>query len=123
MKKMQIYDPAMCCPTGVCGPGVDRELIRVSTVLYYLKKNGVLVERYSLTANPSAYVENAAINELLTLEGPDILPIIMVEGEIVKTKGYPTNEEFCEMLEVPETFLKSLLTDISPGCSCNGGKC
>ena len=24
MKKMVIYDPAMCCSTGVCGPSVDK---------------------------------------------------------------------------------------------------
>lgn len=33
MKKMIIFEPAMCCSTGVCGPGVDPELLRVSTVI------------------------------------------------------------------------------------------
>ena len=41
MKKMNIYEPAMCCPTGVCGVGVDPELLRISTVLNNLKKKGV----------------------------------------------------------------------------------
>lgn len=58
MKKMIIFDPAMCCSTGVCGPGVDPELLRVSTVLSNLKKNGIQVERYNLSHNPEAFVHN-----------------------------------------------------------------
>ena len=52
MKKMIIFEPAMCCSTGVCGPAVDKELLRVSTVLNNLKNKGILVERYNLTSNP-----------------------------------------------------------------------
>lgn len=37
MKKMITFDPAMCCSTGVCGPSVDKELLRVATVLNTLK--------------------------------------------------------------------------------------
>lgn len=33
MKKMKIFEPAMCGPTGLCGMGVDPELLRISTVL------------------------------------------------------------------------------------------
>ena len=32
MSKLEIFDPAMCCSTGVCGPSVDPELLRVSTI-------------------------------------------------------------------------------------------
>lgn len=38
MKTMQIFEPAMCCSTGLCGVGVDPELLRISTVLDTLKK-------------------------------------------------------------------------------------
>ena len=33
MKKIEIFDPAMCCSTGVCGPSVNPELIRVAAVV------------------------------------------------------------------------------------------
>ena len=39
MKRMQIFEPAMCCSTGLCGVGVDPELLRVSAVLNTLRKN------------------------------------------------------------------------------------
>lgn len=119
MKTMQIFDPAMCCPTGVCGPSVDKELIRISTILYHLKKNGITVERFNLSSTPQVYVDNKEINRLLMDEGVDILPVIMVEGVVVKTKGYPSNEEFCEWLGVSEDQLRSSLSGIgkAPGAT------
>ncbi len=123
MKKMQIYDPAMCCPTGVCGPSVDKELIRISTILYNLKKNGIQVERFNLSSTPQVYVDNEAINSLLVGEGVEILPVIMVEGEVVKTKGYPTDEEFCQWLDVSEACLRTNLTALGKAPCCDGGKC
>lgn len=123
MKKMQIYDPAMCCPTGVCGPSVDKELIRISTILYNLKKNGIQVERFNLSSTPQVYVDNEAINSLLVAEGVEILPVIVVEGEVVKTKGYPTDEEFCQWLGVSEACLRTNLMALGKAPCCDGGKC
>lgn len=37
MKKMSIYEPALCCETGLCGVNVDPELLRITTVLNNLK--------------------------------------------------------------------------------------
>jgi hypothetical protein len=106
MKKMVIFDPAMCCSTGVCGPSIDPELLRVATVLNNLKSRGIIVERYNLSNNPQAFVDNKEINEMLNSDGIDILPVTMVDGAVVKTKAYPTNEEFCEILDIPENYLK-----------------
>lgn len=50
MNTIKIYEPAICCPTGPCGVGVDPELLRVSTVLNTLKRNGVEVQRFNLPA-------------------------------------------------------------------------
>ena len=107
MKKMVIFDPAMCCPTGVCGPSVDKNLLRVSTVLNRLKKKGVNVERHNLSSNPHAFIDNKIVNKFLVDEGTDVLPITMVDGEIVKTREYPTNEDFVKLLEIPKEYLMS----------------
>lgn len=109
MKKMIIFDPAMCCPTGICGPSVDKNLLRVSTVLNRLDKKGVTVERHNLSDNPQAFVDNGQINKLLMDEGIDILPVTTIDGEIVKTKEYPTDEEFVELLEIPAEYIMSEL--------------
>lgn len=105
MKKMKIYDPAMCCSTGVCGPSVDKNLLRVSTVLNRLEKKGIKVDRFNLSSEPQDFIDNKLVNDLLVSEGVDILPIIIVDGEIVKTKGYPTNDEFIELLEISSEYL------------------
>ncbi len=121
MKNMVIFESAMCCSTGVCGPSVDKKLLRISTVLDNLNKNGVMVERYNLSNNPRIFVDNKTINELLEKEGADVLPVTMLDGEVVKKKDYPTNQEFCELLEVPEKFL-SKKTEPEGGC-CSGDDC
>ncbi|AYD39566.1 arsenical resistance operon transcriptional repressor ArsD [Clostridium fermenticellae] len=125
MKKMIIFDPAMCCSTGVCGPSVNPELLRVSTVINSLQNKGIPIERYNLSGNPQIFVDNKTINEMLNKDGVDILPVTMVDGVVVKTKAYPTNKEFCKLLEIPEDYLKIKLKVRKPssGCGCNGGCC
>lgn len=116
MKKMIIFDPAMCCSTGVCGPSVNPELLRVSTVINKLQKKGVVIERHNLTNNPQIFVDNKTINELLNEEGVEILPVTIVDGAVAKTKAYPTNEEFCRFLDISEDYLKTGLKIKSKGC-------
>lgn len=123
MKKMVIFESAMCCSTGVCGPSVDPELLRISTVISNLKNNGVLVERYNLTSNPQMFVDNKEINRMLNTNGAEILPVTMVDGNVVKIKIYPTDEEFCKYLGVSEKYLKGTVTKIKKGCGCKGGCC
>lgn len=123
MKKMIIFEPAMCCPTGVCGPSVNKELLRVSMVINNLKSNGVVIERHNLSNNPQIFVDNKVINELLNKDGIEILPVIMVDDHVVKTKGYPTNEEFCSFLDIPMDYLKVKIKKPSNTCGCSDGCC
>lgn len=122
MKKMIIFDPAMCCSTGVCGPSVNPELLRVSTIINNLNSKGILVERYNLTSNPQIFVDNKTINEVLMKKGVDILPVTMVDGKIVKVGSYPTNDEFCTLLGISSDILKAEAKK-SNSCSCKGGCC
>jgi hypothetical protein len=100
MKKIEIFDPAMCCSTGVCGPSIDPELIRVASVINALKKKGIVIKRHNLSKEPQDFVTNKVINEILQKEGADILPVTLVNGEIAKTKIYPTNEELSKWLGI-----------------------
>lgn len=105
MKKLVIYDPAMCCSTGVCGPSIDPNLLRISTVLNNIKKNNVIVERYNLSQEPQAYLINKEVSELLKDGGVEVLPITFIDDVIMKTKEYPTNEELSKWLDIPESKL------------------
>ncbi|CUX42346.1 Arsenical resistance operon trans-acting repressor ArsD [Clostridium sp. C105KSO13] len=123
MKTMYIYEPAMCCETGICGVGVDPELLRISTVINNLKKNGVNVTRYNLNNFPQEFIDNREINKLINGEGGvDLLPATMIDGEIVKTKQYPTNAEIMNWLDIPEDYLSEGKSD-QGGCCCEGGCC
>lgn len=128
MKTMQIFEPAMCCPTGLCGVGVDPELLRISSVLETLKKNGVTVERFNLSNAPMEFVNNKTVNAFLNDKGPDGLPVTVLEGEIVLTGRYPTNAEFTQWLGLPNNLLGMTASKAHPvkrsgGCNCKGGCC
>ena len=120
MKTMKIFEPAMCCPTGLCGVGVDPELLRVSTVLNTLKENGIEVQRYNLTNAPQAFVEHKVVTEFLQKFGPDKLPVVMVDGFIVITGRYPSNEEFIDWLELAPELLGVSSCCEDSACCCGG---
>lgn len=126
MRKMVIYDPAMCCSTGVCGPSVDKNLLRVSTIVNRLEKKGIKVERHNLSQDPKAYIDNRDVNKLLNHKGVDVLPITIVDGEVVKVSEYPTNEEFVNFLKIPKEYIMSELAakkikKANSGC-CGGNR-
>lgn len=100
MKKVEIFDPAMCCSTGVCGPGVDPNLTRVASTVYSLEQKGVDIKRFNLANDPAAFVDNETVNRILQEKGADALPITFLDGEVAKVGVYPTNKEFSEWLEV-----------------------
>jgi hypothetical protein len=126
MEKMFIYEPAMCCSTGLCGVSVDPELLRISTVISSLQKHGIKIERFNLTSSPMEFVNNKEVNKLLTEKGVEILPITVVGDAIVKTKSYPTNDEMISLLQVPCDYLgeqENSDPKKNGGCNCKGGKC
>ena len=73
MSDIQIFEPAMCCSTGLCGPSIDPELLRVSTIFDALQKEGVSIERFNLSGAPEAFVQNAAVTKHLQAHGMESL--------------------------------------------------
>ena len=100
MKTFVVYEPAMCCPTGICGVAVDPELLRMSSVIQQLEKQGIHAERFNLSANPQAFIENSEVNKRLMSHGVEVLPITLIQGEIVETGRYLSNAELEEKLDV-----------------------
>ena len=120
MKKIEIFDPAMCCSTGVCGPSVNPELIRVAAVVENLKKSGIHIIRHNLSSEPQAFVQNTIINAALNVKGTEILPVTMVDGAIVKEGGYLTSKEFAEYLQLDLDAVQSK-PDTTQNSTCNCG--
>lgn len=123
MSKMVIFDPAMCCSTGVCGPAVDPELLRVAALLENLKKAGIEVARHNLSSDPRAFMQNEAVSEALNQKGAEALPITVVDGKIVKSGSYLTNEEFAKLLGVSVDTVKPAAKVKVKKCSCGSNGC
>lgn len=123
MSKMKIYEPAMCCSTGLCGVGVDPELLRMSTVLNNLSKMGVVIERYNLSNAPQEFINNKVVNEFINSRGVEKLPVIVLNDKIVIAGRYPTNEEISEFLGIETSKFAGKVTPKKQGGCCNGGCC
>jgi hypothetical protein len=100
MPTIKIYDPAMCCATGVCGPSIDPELTRVATAIFILEKKEVDITRFNLGSEPQAFIDETKVQELLNTKGTDALPTVIVDGEVKLVGRYPTNEEFAEWANI-----------------------
>lgn len=97
MKNVQVFDPAMCCSTGVCGAEVDPALVEFAADVDWLKKQGVTVERFNLAQQPQAFASSTTIRDLLHAQGEAALPVILVDGE-VKHRGapYPSRDQLTQ---------------------------
>jgi AhpD family alkylhydroperoxidase len=93
MTRIQVFDPAMCCPTGICGPSVDPQLVRFAADLDWLKTQGVSVERYNLSNRPLAFAEDEAVKAALDTQGEGALPLIKVDGTVQSHGTYPSRDQ------------------------------
>ena len=92
MSTIQVYDKPMCCSTGICGPQVDPILPRFAADLEWLKSQGHHVERYNLSQQPQAFLENRDVHQLLEKYGTECLPVIVVNGRPKSRSGYPSRD-------------------------------
>ena len=90
--KIQVFDPPMCCSSGVCGPALNPDLVRFAADLDWLMRQGVEVERYNLSQQPAAFAGTQVVREALSKEGNDCLPLTTVDGTVVCKGGYPTRQ-------------------------------
>jgi hypothetical protein len=122
--KIQIFDPAMCCSSGVCGPSVDPELVRMQEALRQISKQApaVEIERFSLSNDPLAYIENAAVGELLRSESPDCLPLTFVDGQLLAKGKYPGNVELQQKCQAADQPVELAVDAPARSCCC-GPKC
>ncbi len=93
MMDVRVFDPAMCCSTGVCGPSVDPQLARFSADLDWLKAQGVAVSRFNLAQQPGAFADDAAAKAALETKGEAGLPLVKVNGQVKSSGAYPSRDE------------------------------
>lgn len=98
---LKVYDPAMCCSSGVCGPSVDPVLVRFANVLDFISNHSnIHVERYNLGQQPQAFVDNPQVKSLLAEGGDTNLPFIFVNDKLIFQDRYPSRGEILYILGI-----------------------
>ena len=90
---LTVYDPAMCCSTGVCGPEVDPALTQFAADLEWVETQGIEVRRYNLAQEPGAFVREQLVRQALQEKGDGALPLIVQDGRVLSQGRYPSREE------------------------------
>jgi len=96
---IRVFDPAMCCSTGVCGPSVDPELARFAADVDWLQKQGVAIERFNLSSEPAAFANTPVVKEALA-RGTEVLPLVLVDERIAIEGSYPSRETLAALAGV-----------------------
>ncbi len=126
MKKLEVYDPAMCCSSGVCGVDVDPQLARFAADLKWVEQQGVAVTRHNLGQEPQAFAANPAVIKEMEA-GMERLPVIVLDGHIVSTGLYPSREQLAQKLGIAAVVdvvtTETSAAKAAPCCSPKSGCC
>lgn len=121
MSKLEVFEPAMCCPTGVCGVSVDPVLVQFNADLQALQDGGIEVVRHSLSHDAAAFAANPTVVKEMEA-GMDRLPIVTVDGRVVSTGMYPTKAQLQQKLQAPLPTAEKPRVKLGD-CGCAPGKC
>ena len=124
MKTIQIFDPALCCSSGVCGQDVDQALVSLAADLDWAKQQGAVVERFNLAQQPMDFVQNATVKAFLERSGAEALPLVLVDGEVALAGRYPNRAELTRWVGLAALAATPALAAVAPaGSCCSGGTC
>lgn len=103
MSKIEVFEPALCCATGVCGEDVDQQLVTFSADMDFIGSQGGDIARYNLASEPQAFADNDAAKAFLHLSGSAGLPLVLVDGVTAMTGRYPDRAQLATWagLDVP----------------------
>lgn len=100
MLKLEVFDPPMCCATGICGNNVDPKLVIFASDLEWLKKQGIDVVRHGLSFEPAEFVKNESVKDLLNKKGDTCLPIITIGSKVVSDSCYPSRGQLAKICKI-----------------------
>jgi hypothetical protein len=96
MTKIEIFEPALCCATGVCGPEPDAVLVHFGEVMRRVETElvgRVALTRTLLNQQPMRFTQVPVVFDIIKSRGVSALPIVVVNGSIVLEGSYPTFEQ------------------------------
>lgn len=119
MVKIEVYDPAMCCNTGVCGVDVNQGLVNFAADVEWARQQGVKIDRFNLGQQPLQFAHNAKVKSFLERSGEGSLPLVLVDGEVALAGRYPNRAELTRWAGLA---LEPAPDRATGGC-CGGGPC
>ena len=114
---IQVFDPPMCCSSGVCGPSVDPQLVQFAADLDWLRSSGVEIVRYNLSQQPAAFVGTPAVKAALARSGNACLPLTLVDGAVKCEGRYPTRDMLAAFVGLGPA--EGRLTNAVSSCCCS----
>ncbi|WP_343710204.1 arsenite efflux transporter metallochaperone ArsD [Mycobacterium sp.] len=93
MTRIEIFEPALCCNTGVCGDDVDQNLVVFTADIDWVRSQGGDIARFNLASEPLAFAEREPVTAFLQLSGSEGLPLVLVDGVTAATGRYPDRAE------------------------------
>ena len=117
MKTLTIFDPAMCCSTGICGAEIDQQLVNFAADLDWLKSEGIEVKRINLSQEPALFAENEQVKTILQESGVEGLPVIMADDEMQSSGQYPDRVKLAHMAGMAADAVAQAS---APAASCCG---
>jgi hypothetical protein len=120
---ISVFDPAMCCSTGLCGPSVDPQLLQVARDLRRFEAEGITVERFNLAQEPAAFVQNTKIAGLMQAFGDKALPAILIDGDVFVYGRYPSRDEIVTALTQQHEQEVADAPRADGSCDCGSGGC
>jgi len=123
MIKIDVFDPALCCDTGVCGAEVDQDLVDFSGLVHWARGQGASIERHNLAQQPQDFAGNPLVAELLRRDGSDALPVTLIDGQTAVTGRYPSRAELAAWAGLPASASIPLGIVAVEGCGPGCGTC
>ena len=117
---LAVFDPAMCCSSGVCGPDIDPKLMRFAADLEWLGEQGVAVERFNLAQQPTAFATNTPVRQALEAAGEAALPVLLLGGRLVASGMYPSRAQLASWFGLEAKAAKK---EDSSACCCGPEGC
>jgi hypothetical protein len=116
MTSVHVFDPAMCCSSGVCGTSVDPELARFAADLDWLMSQGVAVERFNLAQQPAPFAADDEVKSALETKGEAALPLVKINGEVKSIGTYPSREDLAAWAGVSAPASAMTTETTTSGC-------
>lgn len=123
MKKLKVYDPAMCCDTGVCGVDADTKLINLSSDIDWLRKQGASIQRFNLAHEPAAFVGDPQVKAELDEHSESCLPLFVLDDSVVSRGVYPDRQQLQSWMGVEFSIDQPAQSQQSTGCGCGTNSC